>query len=687
MEAVLGKIIALSLQEFNPTAEEPEVDPKAEGHLVQNLHLAYTNRFEIANQTRRYRRRVLERVAPALGSELDAELRDLRRSVSSVSTVSIPGHKPTSRPSTPDTHCCSNCWLRSPLLASEPIVGGEYRIPFYENPFFRYKPIPAGQTRILCLQPGTADQPLTIRILPMNRSDSGSYDALSYTWGSPTRSRVVVLNESLFFVTDSLYDALMYLRLSNRPRWLWADALCINQDDVAEKNIQIPMMNSIYRNAENVIVWIGEHANNSELALAGMRYLEVPENRKDLFGSAHEPECMERLNELYNSLLAFYRRPWFRRTWIRLEITVSRKVLVQCGRDVISWYAMKRSARRLQVLQQKIKSGGFSEPAAIDFDSINYLKYLTRAWRYGQSAFGFMAETGSVYYFHGGGLLELLMISREYEATDPRDKIYGVLGLARESIEGDSSTETNRFPEGQHEPPRFVVDYSKTVSEVYQHLAKYLINRDRNLDVLCILSTHRGPGSSDLPTWTPDWRVSTAHANVTDCWDYIGMKHAAAIAAQAEIQEQDDNGKLGVRAYLLDQIITLLDVTGDVCNTLNIAHFGPNNVEKHEAETKPFNPEKDLRRFCATSCHSHVLAPAMVEEGDLIVLLCGARLPFVVRPRAWEDCEDTESGMTFFRDGAELEVVGPCCDPVLMDGTIFERIRVDWPSPPKVFLV
>lgn len=338
--AIEGKITAVTIEEFDPTAEAPEVDPKAEGRLFQNLHLAYTNRFEIATQTRRYRRRVLERIAAVLIAELEAELRDLRQSVSSVSTVSVTGHKPSSRPSTPDSHCCSNCWLRSPLPTSKPIVGGQYSIPFYEDPFFRYEPIPAGQTRILCLQPGRADQPLTIRILPMNQNDSASYGALPYTWGSSNRPCVVVLNDRLFFVTVSLYNALMYLRRSDRPRWLWADAICINQDDVAEKNFQVPMMTSIYRNADSVIVWMGEHANNSELAVAGMRHLEMPENRKGLFRPAHEPECMDRLNELYNSLLAFYRRSWFRRTWVRQEITVARKVLVQCGQDTISWYAV-----------------------------------------------------------------------------------------------------------------------------------------------------------------------------------------------------------------------------------------------------------------------------------------------------------------------------------------------------------
>jgi len=232
-----------------------------------------------------------------------------------------------------------------------------------------------------------------------------------------------------------------------------------------------------------------------------------------------------------------------------------------------------------------------------------------------------------------------------------------------------------------------VVDYSKTVSEVYQHLAKYFINRDRNLDILCILSTHRGPESSDLPSWTPDWRVSTGYAKLTDCWDYIGMKHTAAIATQAEIQEQDDGGRLGVRTYILDRIISLLYVTGEVCDTINIAHFSPDHIEKHEAETKPFDPEKDLRRFRTTSSQSHVLVPAMAKEGDLIVLLCGARLPFVVRPRSWDDCEDNRSGTTFFKDGAELEVVGPCCHPLFIRETIFERIRDHDPSPPKVFLV
>jgi hypothetical protein len=69
-----------------------------------------------------------------------------------------------------------------------------------------------------------------------------------------------------------------------------------------------------------------------------------------------------------------------------------------------------------------------------------------------------------------------------------------------------------------------VVDYAATVSEVYQYTAKYIINRDRNLDVLCILPTHHDHNSVDLPTWTPDWRVPVSSIPLNDSPEYFTNK-------------------------------------------------------------------------------------------------------------------------------------------------------------------
>lgn len=683
ISATQGKVTGIFTQgAFDPTESEPVFNQEEPGYLVATLHLAYSNKFEIATRAQTERRRVLEKLAPFLIEEQSVELQDLRGNVSSVSTVSVSGQQPSSSPTTPQGICGDECWLKTDAPLSEPVVDGHYEIPLFADPFFKYTPIRRGQTRIIRLQPGSTDQPITITIILMNQNDVGPYDALSYTWGPPTQSkRIIVMNEKLTTVVDSLYNALMYLRLPDKQRWLWIDALCINQDDNTEKALQIPMMTSIYRNAQKVIVWLGEHGNNSELAIAGMKHLEIEENRKQILHPAHDEACMKQLNKLYEAFLAIYRRSYFRRTWIRQEITVAKRVEVQCGRDTVSWYALKRTARRLKVLRHKIKTGSLIEPAEMNSDSFCNLQYLSRGWRYGKSAFGFMAEAQSVYYYHGGGLLELLMISREFDATDARDKVYGVLGLAREPIDGDSVAAVV-----DHDRPQFVVDYSQSVSEVYQHLAKYFINRDRNLDILCILSTHRGPNSSDLPTWTPDWRVSTSYIGLTECWDYIGMKHSTAIAAQAEPQDQDGGGKLVVRAFLLDRIETLLEVTGDVCNAINIAIFGSEDTEKHEAETKPYDSRKHSRRFCLSAAGEHVLVPAGAEEYDFIVLLCGARLPFIIRPRTPDPCE-TAGEVTFLKEGAQFEMVGPCYHQYLMDGRIFERIQQNYPPLPRVVII
>ncbi|ERF74877.1 hypothetical protein EPUS_03261 [Endocarpon pusillum Z07020] len=733
--ATQGKVTFISKQgDIDLTESQPVYSQQEEGYLVTTLHLAYSNRFEIATRARTARRRELEVLAPFLADELLSELQILREDVSSVSTASVSGTKPDPGPRNPQGSCGEECWLRTDVPESEPIVGGSYRIPISADPFFRYSAIVPGQTRILCLQPGSADHPVTINIIPMNSNDVGPYAALSYTWGSPTQSkRIIVINKKLHTVSENLYNALLYLRLSDRPRWLWVDAICINQEDMAEKSFQIPMMTSIYRNAQKVVIWLGEHKDNSALAIAGMKLLDREETRKKIMEPAHDEECLRQLNKLYEALLAIYQRPFFGRAWIRQEIAVAKRVEVQCGQDTVSWLGLKRTARRLHSLRNIIKSESAIDPLDFKSDDLGNLKFLSRGWRYGQSALGFMAEAQSVYYYHGGGLLELLMISRHFEATDPRDKVYSVLGLGREPLQAQNaslepvrplaakdssglyaalyhhmvrcftymrdkvhstlgltsepvSEDTAALTEILAPPPKFIVDYSQSVSQVYQHVAKYFINRDRNLDILCILSTHRGPESSDLPSWTPDWRVTTSHIGLTECWDYIGMKHSSANSALAELQDQDGAGRLIVRAYLVEQIKILLEVTGDVCNTINMAMFGPDETAKHEAETEPFNSGKHVRRFCKTQSRLQFLVPAGAEEGDVIVLLYGSRLPFVIRPLVWDSYLTVED-VTFCKPGAEFELIGPCFHPILMNGHAFMRFQKNYSLPEKIFLI
>ena len=66
-------------------------------------------------------------------------------------------------------------------------------------------------------------------------------------------------------VTLNLFKALQHLRLDTAPRVLWVDAICIDQDNIPERDAQVQLMGNIYRTAGRVIVWLGPEADNSAM--------------------------------------------------------------------------------------------------------------------------------------------------------------------------------------------------------------------------------------------------------------------------------------------------------------------------------------------------------------------------------------------------------------------------------------
>ena len=84
-----------------------------------------------------------------------------------------------------------------------------------------------------------------------------THEALSYVWGSPNDRTEIKCHDKPISITLSLADALRALRHRNTPRHLWADAICINQGDVLEKNHQVQLMGKVYEYAREVSVWLG----------------------------------------------------------------------------------------------------------------------------------------------------------------------------------------------------------------------------------------------------------------------------------------------------------------------------------------------------------------------------------------------------------------------------------------------
>jgi hypothetical protein len=134
--------------------------------------------------------------------------------------------------------------------------------------------------RLLILQPST-DFSAPLRATVFTACIQGhatQYQALSYVWGDSTIVEDIFLDASLDAVKigHNLALAFRYIRHRSESMTLWADALCINQRDVTEREHQVRMMASIYHNARNVIAWIGEEANDSGLAFNVIRTWATP---------------------------------------------------------------------------------------------------------------------------------------------------------------------------------------------------------------------------------------------------------------------------------------------------------------------------------------------------------------------------------------------------------------------------
>ena len=195
--------------------------------------------------------------------------------------------------------CDEDCWLRG--LDVNDSAGSPQPLQTARSPDFlqqnshKYKLLKEGKIRNLCLHRSPRlDAPLEASLTeerletappddPALVVSDRPYEALSYVWGSSERTHHILLDGQRFAVTKNLASVLYQLRSTEQDRLIWIDSICINQDDVSERNYLVRQMTNIYRGALGVIVWLGTATENSQLALEAMNYIDQPAFRHYLF--------------------------------------------------------------------------------------------------------------------------------------------------------------------------------------------------------------------------------------------------------------------------------------------------------------------------------------------------------------------------------------------------------------------
>lgn len=207
---------------------------------------------------------------------------------------------------------------------------------------FHYHPLAQNkkQIRILTVKPAPLSSDVECKLQAVDLDESISYDALSYVWGDNTHPGRILLHGTEHRVTPNLESALRHLRYEDRPRLLWVDAVCINQNDFAERTAQVQMMANIYSKAKTTVSWLGEAANESDDAVELIRKLGdwAREHEGEIFeGEGEEPpsdgsiqttaDFIEWLGfplrrQNWPALWRFLERPYWSRVWIIQELAV-----------------------------------------------------------------------------------------------------------------------------------------------------------------------------------------------------------------------------------------------------------------------------------------------------------------------------------------------------------------------------
>jgi hypothetical protein len=471
-----------------------------------------------------------------------------------------------------------------------------------------YRPLAPNFTRVFELEAGEFSDPIVGRLVPQ-AMDAEPYEAISYVWGDPRKRRDITIDGATLSVIDSLHGALTAFR--HRPvtgssdeqdagtaparrqpvRRLWADAVCINQDDLQERISQVELMSFIYAGAHRVLSWLGwEEGKERGEGEKGGRHTQ--DAIRFIHAFMKDPEaglCDARVLLLHHDYLAdptedlahlsdddrrrfeeqarkweavkkFFEIEYFHRAWIVQELGLAREALL-----ITAVKPADDGAEADQGNPAGRRAAAEDEDWALEVDIID--------WPLVGRFVEFLDYSGASLVTHLGLLCwvahHIVMVwatnddgtpacdfltgmhwTRILRVTDPRDRAFSLLGHPMAVLGGELVIHP---------------DYTRTRGVIYTRLAVNFIRKTNNLYIVSLVDHEDDPSleqrdwdpqhEARMPSWVPDWHG----INRTTPVDY---PIAAAATEDDEISFEEgvdcEDGTLLphllVRGWVMDEI-------------------------------------------------------------------------------------------------------------------------------------
>lgn len=222
---------------------------------------------------------------------------------------------------------------------------------------YEYAALREDQIRLVYLLPGSYHDDLVSVLEHISLKQKPKYEALSYTWGTSFKGCHMSIKTDTGYgrlaITSNLKAALLRIRSIEHTKALWIDQVCINQDDISERSLQVPRMGAIYSSAFQVLIWIGEEDDDSRL---GLRFLLtllsfLPPSKQTTYAENYSEHVLPMIalpianSRGWEALKRIFDRPWFRRVWVVQETAMAARAHVICGNYTANWDDLARACR------------------------------------------------------------------------------------------------------------------------------------------------------------------------------------------------------------------------------------------------------------------------------------------------------------------------------------------------------
>ena len=411
---------------------------------------------------------------------------------------------------------------------------------------YNYPLLAFEQFRLIKLLPGQEKDGLSGSLITIDPTSAPKYVALSYVWGPPCEEGqdppVILLDGIAIELRPNLDSAMRSLRRHNQDIHIWIDWLCINQNDPADRNIQVALMPAIFRLSDSVAVWLGETTLYGKVAFS---FATWTTKHPDLVVNVAE----QQLKVLITAFLDMIRNPWFQRKWNIQDFVFAKDVNIHYGKDVLPWETMAGAVyvlryRALDLLQLFLHENKhmdsfldfladfryqgvnefvdlrddvqrkLSNPLQVDLrirlDELVTRTALLNAFMFHDAVFS-MRSLVSVRSFKSSDVEEqspALVEPQPESLLAPPPKttwLSSSAGVPLESTQSSSHTprliDPSAFPQGLPQ-----VNYALSARDFCLEFVGHTIHSTRQLDIIC---RPWSPEARDLPSWV---RPRSEHA-------------------------------------------------------------------------------------------------------------------------------------------------------------------------------